>query len=175
MPSANLLAVSLLIASMLFISNAGTAQEWKSRTIYQVLTDRFARNDGGQNDCPNLGNYCGGGYVGLKNHLDYIQGMGFDAIWISPIIDNYDGGYHGYWGRNLYALNQHFGSQQNFIDFVTACHAKGIWVMVDVVANHMGNTNQNYSQNVPFNSSEHYHDYCIITDQDFATHNQNRI
>lgn len=91
--------------------------------------------------------------MGLKNHLDYIQGMGFDAIWISPIIDNYDGGYHGYWGRNLNALNQHFGSEQNFVDFVSACHAKGIWVMVDVVANHMGNTNQNYSQNVPFNSS----------------------
>lgn len=46
----------------------------------------------------------------MTKHLDYIQEMGFDAIWISPIIDNYDGGYHGYWGRNIYQLNQHFGS-----------------------------------------------------------------
>lgn len=47
--------------------------------------------------------------------------------------------------------------------------------MVDVVANHMGNTNQVYGANNPFNSSDHYHDYCIISDQDFATKNQNRI
>lgn len=75
-----------------------------------MLTDRFARNDGATNDCSDLGRYCGGGYIGLKNHLDYIQGMGFDAIWISPIIDNYDNGYHGYWGRDIYGLNTHFGS-----------------------------------------------------------------
>lgn len=103
------------------------------------MTDRFARNDGQNYDCQNLGNYCGGGYRGIINNLDYIQGMGFDAIWISPIIDNRDGGYHGYWGRDLYKLNTNFGSEQDFIDFVSACHARGIWVMVDVVGNHMGN------------------------------------
>lgn len=101
--------------------------------------------------------------------------MGFDAIWISPIIDNRDGGYHGYWGRNLYKLNDHFGTEKDFIDLVSACHARGILVMVDVVANHMGNTDTNYSVNVPFNNSIHYHDYCQITSQDFATHNQARI
>lgn len=47
--------------------------------------------------------------------------------------------------------------------------------MVDVVANHMGNLDQNYGQNVPFNSPDHYHDFCIISDNDFATKNQNRI
>jgi alpha-amylase len=50
------------------------------------LTDRFARNDGQRTQCSNLGNYCGGGYRGIINNLDYIQGMGFDAIWISPIV-----------------------------------------------------------------------------------------
>ena len=39
------------------------------------------------------------------SHLDYIKGLGFDAIWISPVIDNLEGtsfgdGYHGYWGKN---------------------------------------------------------------------------
>ena len=47
--------------------------------------------------------------------------------------------------------------------------------MVDVVGNHMGNTNQDYRQNNPFNSPEHYHDYCKISDQDFATKNQKAI
>jgi alpha-amylase len=93
--------------------------------------------------------------------------MGFDAIWISPIIDNRDGGYHGYWGRNINTLNSNFGSEQDFVDFVNACHQRGIWIMLDVVANHMGNLDQVYTQNVPFNSSDHYHTFCIIEDRDF--------
>ena len=44
--------------------------------------------------------------------------MGFDAIWISPIIENYEGGYHGYKGKNIYGLNRNFGTEQDFIDFV---------------------------------------------------------
>lgn len=165
----------IIFVCLFAVANAASAEEWKSRSIYQVLTDRFARNDGAGYGCDNLGNYCGGGYIGLKNNLDYIQGMGFNAIWISPIVDNYDGGYHGYWGRNLYGLNSNFGSEEDFVSFVGACHERDIWVMVDVVGNHMGNTDQNYGQNNPFNSPEHFHDYCIISDQDFGTKNQDRI
>ncbi len=51
--------------------------------------------------------------------------MGFDAIWISPIISNIDGGYHGYWANDLYSLNSHFGSESDFNDLVNACHARG--------------------------------------------------
>ncbi len=35
--------------------------------------------------------------------------------------------------------------------------------MVDVVANHMGNLDLDFSNNVPFNKTEHYHEYCIIS------------
>ncbi len=47
--------------------------------------------------------------------------------------------------------------------------------MVDVVANHMGNLDTNFGVNTPFNDASHYHDWCDITDQDFANHNQDRI
>lgn len=154
---------------------AETAEQWKSRTIYQLLTDRFARTDGSTNGCGNISNYCGGSYRGLINHLDYIQGMGFDAIWISPIIDNYGGGYHGYWGRDIYTLNSHFGSESDLVELITECHKRGIWVMVDVVANHMGNTDKNYSSNKLFTDAANYHDYCIISDHDFQNHVQNNI
>jgi len=45
-----------------------------------------------------------------------------------------------------------------------------IWLMLDVVANHMGNTNEDYSENVPFNNPDNYHKWCDITDKCFATH-----
>ena len=115
-----------------------SAQEWQSRTIYQVLTDRFARNNGDTSGCSNLGNYCGGGFVGLMNNLDYIQNMGFDAIWVSPIVLNTPGGYHGYWAQDFYSVNPNFGTEQQFINLISALHSRNMWIMVDVVANHVG-------------------------------------
>ena len=139
-----------------------TKDEWKTRSIYQILTDRFARtSDTGS--CT-LSQYCGGNYQGIINHLDYIQGMGFNAIWISPIVENYAGSYHGYHLTNLYNLNSNFGSEDDFKNLITQCHNRDIWVMVDVVANHVGPVGTDYSQVYPFNSADHYHDYCDIND-----------
>ena len=152
----------ILIVLLAAYVSSKTKDEWKTRSIYQVLTDRFARTEDTGN-C-NLGQYCGGNYQGLINHLDYIKGMGFDAIWISPIVKNTEGSYHGYHLIDLYSLNPHFGTEQDFINFVTACHNKDIWVMLDVVANHVGPIGTDYSQVNPFNKAEHYHDYCDITD-----------
>lgn len=165
--------LTLLLLNM-YVSGHSLS-EWKSKTIYQLLTDRFARQDGSTKACSNLGNYCGGNYRGLIKNLDYIQEMGFDAIWITPILKNLDGGYHGYWATDLYALNDHFGTEQDFKDLVSELHKRGMWIMVDVVANHVAPVGKDYSKINPFNQAEHYHSYCIISDSDFATHNQHNI
>jgi len=123
------------------------------------LTDRFEKGDGSKGNC-DLRYYCGGNYQGLINRLDYIKDLGFDAIWISPIVDNYDNGYHGYWARKIYEVNSHFGTKDDLKRLVTECHKRDIWVMVDVVGNHMGNTDTYYGNNAPFTSTDHYHSYC---------------
>jgi len=88
--------------------------------------------------------------------------MGFDAIWVSPIIENTEGSYHGYHFTNLYNLNYHFGSEDDFKALVSECHNKDIWVMVDVVANHAGPVGTDFGRINPFNRAEHYHDWCEI-------------
>jgi len=137
---------------------AGTPDQWKSRTIYQILTDRFSPTTDRTSGCGNVGNYCGGTFQGIINHLSYIQAMGFDAIWISPVIVNTPGGYHGYWAQDIYNINPNFGTAADLKNLVSACHSKGIWVMVDVVANHMGPVGYTYNTLSPFNSADHYHD-----------------
>jgi alpha-amylase len=169
------LFIALVLASVAISAYSKTAEEWKTRTIYQVLTDRFAREDGSTADCHDLGAYCGGTYKGILKNLDYIKGMGFNAIWLSPIIKNREGGYHGYWGTDLYSLNERFGSEQDLVNLIRECQKNDIWVMIDVVANHMGPTDQNYNGIKPFDKAEHYHDYCIISSEDFNTHNQRNI
>jgi len=156
--------VGFTASMMLAIAQAGDTAAWKQRSIYQVLTDRFARSDGNTNSCGNLSGYCGGNYQGMIAHLDYIQGMGFDAIWISPIVDNSENGYHGYWARNWEAVNSNFGSEDDLKALVSAAHEKGMWVMVDVVANHSAPIGDDYGQLYPLNRAEHYHGDCQITD-----------
>lgn len=82
------LATLLAVAAALPAALTADAEAWKSRSIYFALTDRIARSstDTGGNSCGNLGNYCGGTFRGLQSKLDYIKGMGFDAIWITPVV-----------------------------------------------------------------------------------------
>ena len=156
-------AITFFLILILFINiSSKSKSEWKSRSIYQILTDRFARTSS-TGSCT-LNKYCGGNYQGIINHLDYIKGMGFDAIWISPIVENYPDSYHGYHLTNLYNLNPKFGSESDLKNLISACHNKDIWVMVDVVANHVGPVGTDYSKINPFNLPEHYHDYCDISD-----------
>jgi alpha-amylase len=136
---------------------AGTTAEWKQRSVYQLLTDRFYGGSG-----TDITTYQGGTWKGIEDKLDYIQGMGFDAIWISPVVDNTEGGYHGYWAKNWNEINSHFGSEDDLKSLVSAAHAKGIWVMVDVVANHVGPVGNDFSQITPFSDSSDYHSNCDI-------------
>ena len=65
---------------------------WENKVIYQILTDRFAIGSGAESACADLTNYCGGTWRGIYDNLDYIVGLGVDAIWISPILANTPGG-----------------------------------------------------------------------------------
>ena len=143
-------------------------EEWKTRAIYQLLTDRFASTTNLDASNCDLSKYCGGNYQGILQKLDYIEGMGFNAIWISPIIENVDNewAYHGYHGTNFYKLNWHFGSEEDLINLITECHKRDIWIMVDVVGNHIGNIGNDYWKADPLNRGEHYHDYCELDDWD---------
>ena len=72
--------------------------------------------------------YCGGTYQGVIKQLDYIQGMGFDAIWISPVTyqlpekTRWGYAWHGYWQQDLYRLNEHFGTVEDLKALSKALH-----------------------------------------------------
>lgn len=165
-------ALSALLATA---AQALTAAQWESQSIYQIVTDRFARTDGSTTASCNLSQYCGGTWQGIIDHLDYIQGMGFTAIWISPIVTNIlegSGGtsYHGYWAQDITTVNSNFGTSDDLIALSDALHARGMYLMVDVVTNHMGSPNAassvDYSIYTPFNQQSEYHTACDINYDD---------
>jgi len=155
----------------------GTDAPMASNAIYFVMTDRFVdgdpsndqRHQGGAHptfDVPvagapkgesaNIG-YLGGDFRGVLDNAAYIRGMGFGAVWITPIVDNPDEaftggdpvswgskftdrgktGFHGYWGVNFYQLDEHLPSKNlDFRQFTTAMRAQGLKTVLDIVANH---------------------------------------
>ncbi len=91
----------LLLASTALVS-AFNVSSSRNHTVYQVVTDRFALEDGSSPSCSAAARqYCGGSWKGIQNKLNYIQGMGFDTVWISPVVQNIGGttaegeAYHG--------------------------------------------------------------------------------
>jgi len=177
-----MLPIELLTSIALFtlpkLTSAATASEWSSRSIYQVMTDRFALTDGSSPPCDDLASYCGGTWRGIKNKLDYIQDMGFTAIQISPVVKNMPestergAAYHGFWGTDWYSLNEHFGSAQDLQDLAKALHERGMLFMVDVVLNDVAvkidaeadeRTVIDYSKFNPFNEEKYFHPWCNIT------------
>jgi alpha-amylase len=106
--------------------------------------------------------------------------MGFDAIWITPVIENTPQGYHGYWAKDFDKTNPYHGTEEELKELVNECHKRDMLVMVDVVANHIGYVNQsqgfkdnNYSGINPFNKNEHYHPYCELGNKKDKWHMEN--
>ncbi len=130
----------------------------QDETIYFLLPDRFENGDpsndrGGLTgdrlhtgyDPTDSGFYHGGDLKGLRDRLDYIQGLGATAIWVGPIFKNkvvqgppgYESaGYHGYWITDFTQVDPHFGTNADFKALVDAAHARGMKVYMDIVVNH---------------------------------------
>jgi glycosidase len=125
-------------------SNANT--DWRDQVIYQALTDRFA--DGNINNDYNvdrtaLARYQGGDWKGIADRAGYLRDLGVTAVWISPVVNNVEedvgvAGYHGYWTQDFLNCNPHFGDLRALREMVDTLHANGIYVIVDIVANHIG-------------------------------------
>ncbi|KAK6609509.1 alpha amylase [Botrytis cinerea] len=162
----------LLISLNLSPITALSAASWRAQSIYQVITDRFAHTDGSTTASCNVNEYCGGTWKGIVAKLDYIQSMGLRQIWISPIVQNIAGdsvdgsSYHGYWAQNIYQVNPNFGTAADLKALSAALHARGMYLMVDVVTNHMAylgsGSSVDYSIYTPFNSKSYYHPFCLI-------------
>ncbi|EPY50260.1 alpha-amylase Aah4 [Schizosaccharomyces cryophilus OY26] len=153
------------------------AEDWKKQSIYSVLTDRFAPSNLVPHCNIHLEKHCGGDWRGIADHLDYIQELGFTAIWISPVVQQVEipeksglgEAYHGYWPKNYYRLNPHFGTEKELRELSHALHMRGMHLMVDVVINHMGPqwTNEtDYSQYYPFDEAKYYHEPCPVIDDE---------
>ena len=116
--------------------------------IYLIMPDRFANGDPtnddpaearGMYDRSNPRAYHGGDLRGIREHLPYLKDLGVTTLWLTPILKNGAAqDYHGYGAVDLYAVDPHLGSTQDYLDLVAEAHKQGMKVFFDFVANHVG-------------------------------------
>jgi glycosidase len=148
-------------------------EDWRDVNMYQIFTDRFADGDSANNTTSAMGInrsswfvdnsgrsfphnrnfHHGGDWKGLKDNLDYLTGMGVNAVWISGVQMNAQGRdlrytpYHQYHPTDFFNVDPAQGTFQELKDLIDACHARGIYVILDVVINHTADLNGLFGNN----------------------------
>lgn len=166
--------LALLLCLTLSMLNLAACQKsgakitnFTNERIYQIMTDRFYDGDATNNAKGEAFRYQeetaddfkymhGGDWQGIIEKIPYIKGMGYTAIWISPIMDvqlwsppdakgqQYPTAYHAYHTYDPKRANRYFGaedpekSKAKLKELVTECHKQGLKVIFDIVPNHMG-------------------------------------
>ena len=108
----------------------------RSSTTYQLLIYSFADSNG-----DGIGDF-----KGIQNRLDYLDGLGVTALWLSPAHPT--SSYHAYDVDDYRTVNPLYGTEQDFKDLIDAAHGKGIKIYMDYVLNHSGRNNAWFKQAV---------------------------
>ena len=134
--------------------------DWDEAVVYFMMTDRFFDGNESNNKASgadtygkNPGLYHGGDFAGVTAKLDYLQDLGVNTIWLTPIVENiagvtvtdegkedvpYNAAYHGYWASDFTKLNPTMGTTEEFKTMISEAHKRGMRIMVDIVVNHAG-------------------------------------
>lgn len=126
--------------------------------FYFVMADRFENgtrtNDRGGltgsrsstgYDPTDQGFFHGGDIKGLIDRLDYIEGLGTTAIWMTPSFKNKpvqgepgseSAGYHGYWVTDFTRIDPHLGTNADLKKLIDLAHERGMKVFFDIITNH---------------------------------------
>jgi glycosidase len=125
---------------------------WSTKTLYLVLTDRFANGDttndalgpAGCFDPADPKKFHGGDLAGVRQRIPYLRELGVTAIWILPVyLQSPDRcGYHGYWADftdpDDGAIQPTLGGADDLHGLIDDAHAAGMRVVLDMVVNHSG-------------------------------------
>ncbi len=130
---------------------------WKSAVLYQIYPKSFQDTDGdGVGDLK-----------GIISRLDYLEALGIDGIWLSPVCaspqkDN------GYDISDYCAIDPMFGTMEDMEDLIREAKARGISIILDLVLNHSSNEHTWFREACK-SRDDPYHDFYIWRDGDGVT------
>jgi len=127
--------------------------------IYHVFIDRFYPGDGKQWNKPKtLSGFFGGTLNGVIQKLDYIQSLGFNAIWLSPFLSSPS--HHGYNATDYHTVEPRLGNNEQLERLFDEVHRRGMRIIMDFVANHWSHLHPTF-QAAKTDPDSPYHDWYI--------------
>lgn len=117
--------------------------------IYLITPDRFVNGDTSNDEVEgmregldrdyNYGRH-GGDLRGIINSLDYLQEMGFTAVWLNPVLENdmNEASYHGYACTDFYKVDARYGSNDEYRELNEELDKRGMKLIMDLIFNHCG-------------------------------------
>ncbi len=117
--------------------------------MYLITPDRFVNGNPDNDEVVGMregknrefkGGRHGGDIQGIVNSLDYLDEMGFTAIWLNPLVENdmNDHSYHGYAATDFYKIDPRYGSNEEYVQLSLDAKEKGIKMIMDMIVNHCG-------------------------------------
>ncbi|MDU0287289.1 alpha,alpha-phosphotrehalase [Staphylococcus pseudintermedius] len=125
-------------------------QDWKKSVVYQIYPKSF-------NDTTGNGE---GDLKGIIEKLDYLQFLGVDYLWLTPIYDSPMND-NGYDIRDYYQVNAQFGDKEDLRTLIDEAHARGLKMMLDIVINHTS-TEHEWFQQAQQSVDNPYRDYYFF-------------
>lgn len=125
---------------------------WKNGIIYQIYPRSFQ-----DTNADGIGDL-----TGIIQHLDYLQELGIDGIWLSPINPSPDADF-GYDVSDYHTIDPKFGNLQDFDRLLTEAHKRDIHIILDLVLNHTSDQHR-WFQESRMSRSNPYHDWYIWRD-----------
>ena len=123
---------------------------YKEMSVYQIWTRSFCDSNGdGIGDLP-----------GVYSKLDYIQSLGVDGIWFSPIYPTPNADY-GYDISDYKSINPEFGTIEDFKKILDEAHRRGMKVFMDLVVNHTSDEHEWFKESRKGGDDNPYKDYYI--------------
>ncbi|HZR39480.1 MAG TPA: alpha-amylase family glycosyl hydrolase, partial [Ktedonobacteraceae bacterium] len=112
---------------------------WHDAVVYHIFVDRFhaARGEPAMRDYDehsDITAFFGGTLNGVIEKLDYIQALGANCLWLSPVFESPT--HHGYNPSDYYTVARRYGTNETLRELIHKAHERGMRVLLDFVANH---------------------------------------
>lgn len=143
---------------------------WEGKVIYQIFPERFAEGRGDKSYVNTRWNkkpmpkgphtFLGGDLYGVIDKLDYLEDLGVEAIYLTPIHPSVTN--HKYDVLDYFDVDERFGGKEAFAELIDKAHRKGMNIMMDLVFNHCSDLHP-FFQDVRNNGkASKYYDWFFI-------------
>ena len=144
---------------------------WVADAIfYQIFPDRFAKSDRVEkpsnleswDEPPTTFGYKGGDLLGIIEHLDHIEDLGANALYLNPVFASASN--HRYHTWDYLRIDPMLGGDDAFDELMEECHKRGLRVVLDGVFNHCGRGFLQFSDLLENGPSSAWIDWFVVDD-----------